>query len=173
MGRALAAASALPFAPALTATASQTTVAGAESVRRSSYFSLSEQEAAFVEAMVAALYPADDLTPDGVVSAVAASIDAQLSSDTVSAVHGQRALFKAGIAAADEASSARLGRPFARLAPADARRFLRDVQCGDVPAEFPLASWYSDVVEPLLKQACFAGSVYEAHGASVFWKLFA
>ena len=66
--------------------------------------------------------------------------------------------------AADSSSrSVRLS--FHELAPS-ASPVLRDIAAGDVDSEFPLACWSSDVVEPLLKQACFSGAVYGVTAAA-------
>jgi gluconate 2-dehydrogenase gamma chain len=171
LGGTLALASALPFAPARAGAAPAAGfAASAAPVRR--YRSLTAAEASFTEAMVNALCPADHLTPDGVTSGLAAAFDAQLAPGVDATVQGQRELFKAGLAAAEQACRARYGLSFDRLPPGDARQFLRDIAAGDVAAEFPLASWSSDVVEPLLKQVCFAGPIYDAHGTRIFWKLF-
>ena len=168
IGGTFALAGALPFTPI-----ASTAVANAVGrVSVAGYRCLAATEAAFVEAMVNALCPADALTPDGVTSGLAAFIDAHLSGEVDAGVHGQRELFRSGMAAADSSSRDRFGLSFHELAPSDARRFLRDIAAGDVDSEFPLACWSSDVVEPLLKQACFSGDVYERHGGRMFWKLF-
>jgi gluconate 2-dehydrogenase gamma chain len=137
----------------------------------SRYLALSDAEAAFTEAMVNALCPADHLTPDGVTSGLAGAIDAHLASGA-DGVPGQRALFTAGIAAAERACAARTGVPLSGLDEADARRFLQDVAAGDLVADFPVTSWWADVVDPLLKQACFSGPVYDEYGSRMFWKMF-
>lgn len=136
------------------------------------YRSLTASEAAFTEAMVIALCPADALTPDGVTSGLAAFIDAHLAGDIDAGAPGQRELFRAGLVAADAACLSRYGVPFATL-PADrARTFLRDLRTGAVPATFPLAAWAAEIVDPLLKQACFSGSIYAQYDGRMFWKLF-
>lgn len=164
LARTLTAAATLPLAPALA------TDAAASATAASRYRSLTDVEAAFTEAMVNALCPADQLTPDGVTSGLAAFIDAHLAGDP--GAPGRPELFKAGLAAADAACARTHGVPFARLSEPDARQFLRAMAAGEVQADFPLASWSSDVVDPMLKQACFSGEIYEAHGSRMFWKLF-
>jgi gluconate 2-dehydrogenase gamma chain len=121
--------------------------------------------------MVNALCPSDNLTPDGVRCGLAVGIEQHLSDVAYPA--GQRAIFAAGLDAADGACHQRLGAPFSRLSPPIARQFLRDVAAGEFVTGFPLASWYAEIVDPLLKQACFSGVVYDSHGSKVFWKLFA
>ena len=172
LGSTLALAGTLPLVaaePVAAAVAPATAaVSGASGSR---YLALTDAEAAFTEAMVNALCPADHLTPDGVTSGLAAAIDAHLASGA-DGVPGQRALFQAGIAAAERACTARAGGPLSRLEPAEARRFLQDVAAGNTVADFPVASWWADVVDPLLKQSCFAGAVYDTYGSTMFWKMF-
>ena len=181
IGGTLAFAGALPFAPVVAAVSPSATngarvpgLPGAPGRPATAvgYKSLTAAEAAFVETMVNALCPADRLTPDGVSSGLAAFVDAHLGGQVDAGVHGQRELFRAGMKAAGEACRDRCGRAFHELDPADARQFLRDIAAGEVPGHFPLASWYSDVVGPVLKHACFSGPVYDAHGSRMFWKLF-
>lgn len=168
LGRTLAAAAVVPLAPArapVSLTAAPLDGGGAAST----YTVLTPSEAAFTEAMVTALCPADALTPDGVTSGLAAFIDAHLASTRV---EGQRALFAHGAAAADAACVAAHGVTFAALPVDKARAFLRDIASGDVAAGFPLAAWRADVVDPLLKQACFSGTIYSNYEGRMFWKLF-
>jgi gluconate 2-dehydrogenase gamma chain len=132
---------------------------------------LTAAELAFIDTMVNAVCPADDLTPDGVTCGLAAGIEQHLVGE--SHPPGRRAMFAAGVDAADEACRLRLGVPFRRLSPHIARQFLRDLAAGDLATDFPLASWFSETVNPLLTQACFSGAVYDSHGSRVFWKLFA
>ena len=173
IGGAITLAGALPFATHAAAMGA----AGADTapgiVAMSGYRSLGASDAAFVEAMVNALCQADALTPDGVTSGLAAFVDAYLAGEVDTAALGHRELFMAGMSAADASCRRRFGRAFHELPAADARQFLRDIRAGRVEAEFPLASWSSDVVEPVLKQACFSGHVYETYEGRMFWKLFA
>lgn len=186
LGRTLAAAAAVPLVPALTSS-TDAAIDGArprspsaapalspavDSAAASTYRSLTASEAAFTEAMVNARCPADALTPDGVTSGLASFIDAHLAGDIDAGAPGQRELFRTGLAAADAACVARHGVAFAALQADHARAFLRDLAAGEVPATFPLASWSADVVDPLLKQACFSGSIYTQYDGRMFWKLF-
>lgn len=171
LGGTLRVAGVLPFASALPATAAAAAASAApDRCPAARYLSLSDNEAAFTEALVNTLCPGDHLTPDGVTSGLADFIDAHFAA--APDAHPRRELFRAGVAAADRACRVRFGMPFDRLAPADARGFLRDIAAGDVAAEFPLAGWSSDVVDPLLKAACFSGPIYDAYGSLMFWKLF-
>ena len=170
LGSTLALAGTLPLVAAEPVAAVALPAVTAPLVPAPRYLSLSSAEAAFTEAMVNALCPADHLTPDGVTSGLASAIDAQLAG--TDGVLGQRELFRAGVAAVDRACAASAGRPLSDLAPPEARRFLQEVAAGQVDADFPIASWWADVVDPLLKQACFSGVVYEAHGSTMFVKMF-
>src|SRR6267378_3907 len=110
------------------------------------YESLSAEEAAFVEAMVNVMCPADNLTP------------AQF--------------FKAGIAATQAVCTRRFGKRFEELAVADADAFLQDVASGKTPnTKVPLAQWFNGLVYPLFAQACFADPIYGGNHGKVFWKL--
>ena len=61
---------------------------------------------------------------------------------------------------------------FARLAESDARVFLADLRAGGVDASVPLAAWSSELVDPLLIEACYSGPVYGTYGSRMFVKLF-
>lgn len=168
LGRTLAAAAVVPLAPALAPVAAVAASSG-DTASGAAYRSLTLAEAGFTESMVNALCPADALTPDGVTSGLAAFIDAHLSG---AAPEAQRELFRHGVAAADAACLARRGASLAELSQADARLFIREMAAGEVLATLPLASWYADVVEPMLRQACFSGPIYEGLDGRMFWKLF-
>src|SRR5262249_37722142 len=116
------------------------------------YLSFGPEEAAFTEAMVNVMCPADGLTPGGVDCGLATYIDRQLAGafgkgnkrsqrgpwGQGKPQHGYQLpltpeqYYKAGIAAADQACRARFGKAFDRLAPADADRFLQELGAGKV-----------------------------------------
>jgi gluconate 2-dehydrogenase gamma chain len=156
------------------------------------YTCLSQDEAAFVETMVNVMCPADDLTPNGVDSGLAAFIDRQLAGDfgrggrRYSRGPWRQGLpqqglqlpltpeqhFKAGIAAANDASVARHGKTFDQLAPAEANAFLESLAAGQVASEsLALATWFNELVYPLFNQACFADPIYGGNVGKVFWKM--
>ena len=172
LGGALALVGAWPLATGAAAATAVAARAATGGVAGSGYRSLTSSEAPLVEAMVNALCPADALTPDGVSSGLAAFVDASLAGMVESDAPGHPGLFRAGLSAADEACRARLGVPFHELSATDGRQFLRDIAAGNVDADFPLQSWASDVVDPLLKRACFSGQVYDRFGSRMFVKLF-
>jgi gluconate 2-dehydrogenase gamma chain len=156
------------------------------------YASLSPDEAAFVEAMVNVMCPADGLTPNGVDCGLATYIDRQLAGPfgkgqgrymrgPWKAGKPQLGLqlpltpeqfFKAGVAAVSDACARKYGKSFGQLASGEADDFLKDIQGGKVTdARVPLASWFNDVVYPLFVQACFADPMYGGNHNKVFWKM--
>jgi gluconate 2-dehydrogenase gamma chain len=156
------------------------------------YQSLSPDEAAFVEALVNVMCPADEYSPNGVDCGLATYMDRQLAGP-----YGkgdgryQRGPFrsgkpqlglqlpltpeqfcKAGIAAANAACARGRGKSFDQLTPLDAEQFLKDVQSGQVLDErVALESWFKEVIYPLFVEACFADPMYGGNRNAVFWKL--
>jgi gluconate 2-dehydrogenase gamma chain len=149
-------------------------------------------EAAFVEALVNVMCPADALTPNGTDCGLAIYIDRQLAGDFGKGgrlyQHGPwlpgkpqqgyqlplkpAEFFKVGIAEARDASQTRFGKPFENLAPADADAFLADLAANKVTgSRVSLADWFSQLVYPLFQQACFADPVYGGNRNKVFWKM--
>jgi gluconate 2-dehydrogenase gamma chain len=156
------------------------------------YESLSPEEAAFVEAMVNVMCPADGLTPNGVDCGLAEYIDRQLAGGFGNGDRLYRSgpwrsgkpqlgyqlpltpaqFFKAGIAGAQTACTRRFGKRFEELASAEADAFLQDVAAGKTPnMKVPLAQWFNGLVYPLFTQACFADPIYGGNHGKVFWKL--
>ena len=130
------------------------------------YISFSQDEAAFVEAMVTIMCPADEFTPNGVDCGLAIYIDRQIAGDFGKGakryLRGPWAPgkpqqgyqlpmtpeqhFKAGIAAANAACQAKYGKPFDQIAPADASAFLSDLCAGKVSdPSLPLESWFNEL----------------------------
>jgi len=164
----------------------------AEAETSSVYQTFSPDEAAFVEAMVNLMCPADALTPNGVDCGLALFIDRQLAGGFGKGErlyrrgpwrHGPAEFgyqlplspedfFKNGLAAADAASRRLHGRNFADLDPATGDRFLQAVAEGQVSDErLPLAEWFNELVYPLFNQACFADPLYGGNKDKVFWKM--
>lgn len=157
----------------------------------SNYSSLTPDEAAFTETMVNVLCPADHLTPNGVTCGLAMFIDRQLDGEFGGRCargaweHGhaqaysqlpltQEQFFKAGIASVNSVCQKRFGVRFSQLAAPVAAELLHDIAAGRVfDSELPLASWFNQLVDPLLVQACFTGLIYDGYFNKVFWKLFA
>jgi gluconate 2-dehydrogenase gamma chain len=156
------------------------------------YASFSPDEAAFVEAMVNVMCPADQYTPNGVDCGLATFIDRQLAGDFGRGAkrylrgpwgvgkpqHGYQLpmtpeqWFKAGLEAANVESVSRRGKTFDRLTPADADAFLTELSTGKLPdTDPPLATWFNELVYPLFQQACFADPMYGGNYDKIFWKM--
>jgi len=188
-----------PLAPALIAASAPTQAAAqpaapapAATPPESGYQSLGPDEAAFVEALVNVMCPADHLSPSGVDCGLAVFIDRQLAGGFG---QGERLymqgpwrkgkpqlgyqlpltpeqFFKAGIAAANAGCKARHGKPFFALAPADADAFLKEIAAGKVTdPRVPLGLWFNELVYPLFTQACFADPIYGGNRDKVFWRM--
>jgi gluconate 2-dehydrogenase gamma chain len=194
-------ASALPFAGGLAAgsATTATTAAHAETTPPpaplsplAGYTCFSPGEAAFVEAMVNVMCPADEFTPSGVDSGLAVYMDRQLSGDFGRGAkrysrgpwfegkpeHGLQLpmtpeqFFKAGIEAADAACIEQQGKAFDQLSAAEGNAFLLDISNGKIAnARVPLATWFNELVYPLFQQACFADPIYGGNVGKVFWKM--
>src|SRR5215467_1368364 len=129
------------------------------------YESLGPDEAAFVEAMVNVMCPADSLTPNGVDCGLAVFIDRQLAAGfgkgerlymrgpwkAGKPQHGYQSpllpeqYFKAGIAAANEVCRNKFGKEFADLSPSDADNLLHDLAANKVEdPRLPLDSWFNE-----------------------------
>ena len=156
------------------------------------YTSLSSEEAAFTEAMVNVMCPADSFTPNGVDCGLAIYIDRQLAGSFGKGAkrylrgpwaqgkpqHGYQLpltpeqYFKAGLARVNQACTLRNGRTFDQLTPSQANAFLTDLSSAKIAdAELDLASWFNELVYPLFEQACFADPIYGGNHDKVFWKL--
>ena len=198
--RVAAATGSIPLAPGLVGSAAIGVVAGpvhsapaTKSLNAdvAGYISLSPEEAAFTEAMVNVMCPADTFTPNGVDCGLAIYIDRQLAGSFGKGAkrylrgpwaqgkpqHGYQLpltpeqYFKAGLASVNRASVLRTGRRFDQLAPAHGNALLTDLSSGKiVDAELDLASWFNDLVYPLFEQACFADPIYGGNRDKVFWK---
>lgn len=156
------------------------------------YQLLGASEAAFVEALVDVMCPADDLTLGGTECGLAIFIDRQLAGAfgkgdrlylqgpwrTGRPEHGYQLpltpeqFFRLGLAAATLACQRRHGRRFEQLAPAEADAFLRAITTGEVTdPRVPLAEWFDELVYPLFVQACFADPIYGGNRDKVFWRM--
>jgi gluconate 2-dehydrogenase gamma chain len=188
--------SAATAAAAATAVAMQSGLASAQGsapvAEPAGYQFFSPDEAAFVEAFVNVMCPADHLTPNGVECGLATFIDRQIAGG-----YGQgenlymqgpwkagkpqfgyqlpltpAQFFKAGIAAANAACRSRFAKDFDALTPGDADLFLRDLAAGKVSdPRVPLAEWFNELAYPLFVQACFADPIYGGNNGKVFWRM--
>jgi gluconate 2-dehydrogenase gamma chain len=154
------------------------------------YFSAGE--AAFVEALVTTLCPADELTPDGVACGLATFMDRQLAGGFG---NGERlymegpwqagkpeqgyqlpfdpaGFFRAGLAATQAACQAANGKKLEELAPAQRDAFLGALAEGKITDNrTALAQWFNELVYPLFEQACFADPLYGGNRDKVFWRM--
>ena len=180
--RAVALTGVVPFAPQLFRAAPSTAAVSAAQaplwVPAPIYRSLNPEAAAFTEAMVNVLCPADRLTPNGVTCGLATFIDRKLAGDFGAQPSSllpltREQFFKKGIAATNRVSRERSGVRFDQLAASDASVLLSDIAAGCVTdVHLPLASWSKELVHPLLVQAAFSGPIYDGYCNRVFWKLF-
>jgi gluconate 2-dehydrogenase gamma chain len=156
------------------------------------YLSFGPDEAAFVEALVNVMCPADQYTANGVDCGLAIFMDRQLAG---AFGKGDRLYLrgpfrqgkpqfgyqlpltpeqyaKAGIAAADEACAQRTGKRFAQLSAAEADAFLLDLAGGKLQhPRIRLDAWFRELMYPLFQQACFADPVYGGNRNKQFWKM--
>ncbi len=156
------------------------------------YQSLSLDEAAFVEAAVNVMCPADHLTPNGVDCGLATFMDRQLAGGFGKGerlyMHGPwrkgkaqfgyqlpltpEQFFKVGVAAANAACKRQFGKNFDALSSADADAFLTQLAADKVTdARVPLGLWFNALVYPLFAQACFADPIYGGNRDKMFWRM--
>ncbi len=170
------------------ATAAQATAPAAAAIP-AGYQSLSLDEAAFVEALVNIMCPADHMTPNGVDCGLAVYMDRQLAGGFGQGerlyMHGPwkkgkpqfgyqlpltpEQFFKVGVAAANAACRKQFNKNFDALAPADADTFLGQLASGKVAdPRVPLGAWFNELVYPLFEQACYADPIYGGNADKVF-----
>ncbi|MEO6246299.1 MAG: gluconate 2-dehydrogenase subunit 3 family protein [Opitutaceae bacterium] len=168
------------------------TPSGAAAAPAPGWLFLGPDEAAFVEALVDAMCPADALTPRGVECGLAIFIDRQLAGgfgrgerlylrgplrpgrpeDGYQLPLTPERFFKIGLLAADSACRRLHGTSFAELSATDADTFLSGLAEGKVEdARLSLAEWFNELVYPLFVQACFADPIYGGNRDKVFWKM--
>ena len=158
----------------------------------SGYQALSLEEAAFTEALVNHMWPADDLTPSGVELGIATFIDRQLAGAfgqgdrlysqgpfrTGKPQHGYQLpltpaeYYKAGLQAASDACRKRYGTTVERLEPAQRESFLLDLASGKA-SEGPvdLAVWFNSLVYPLFERGAFSDPLYGGNRDKLAWKM--
>jgi gluconate 2-dehydrogenase gamma chain len=149
-------------------------------------------EAAFVEAVVATMCPADEMTPDGVACGLATYMDRQLAGGfgTGERLYMQgpwqggkpeqgyqlpfdpAGFFRAGIGAAQAACQVANGKKFEATDSTQRDAFLMALAEGKLTSErIPLGQWFNELVFPLFEQACFADPVYGGNRNKVFWRM--
>jgi len=156
------------------------------------YLSFSPDEAAFVEALVDVMCPADEFTPRGVECGLATFIDRQIAGgfgkgerlyfkgpwrtgrpeDGYQLPLTPEQFFKAGVKAADQACTRQHQRRFSELTVAEADAFLTNLaENRVVDPHLKLADWFNELVYPLFIQACFVDPVYRGNHDKVFWRM--
>jgi gluconate 2-dehydrogenase gamma chain len=155
------------------------------------YVFFGPDEAAFTEALVNLLCPADAYTPNGVDCGLATFFDRELAGP-----FGQgkgrylrgpwrqgppqmglqlpltpAQFFSAGVQAVNAVSMQRHGVGFEQLDAVQADALLHDIEAGKVQAPVPLQDWFNALVYPLFVQGCFADPVYGGNHDKVFWKM--
>ena len=166
--------------------------AAAANSQEAAYQVFGQDEAAFVEALVNVMCPADALTPNGVDCGIATYIDRQLAG-----AFGQGAkrytqgpfkvakpelgyqlpltpaqFFQAGIEATNQHCKQHYGKSFDQLAAADADALLQRLADGQLDDErVALGRWFHELLYPLFVQGCFADPIYGGNRNKVFWKM--
>jgi gluconate 2-dehydrogenase gamma chain len=182
---------ALPFTSALAAGAPAPATAPLPTAQLG-YLCFSQDEAAFVEAMVTVMCPADDLSPNGVDAGLAVYMDRQLAGDFGRGwkrysrgpwLQGKpqqgnqlplspQQWFKAGCEAASAACLAKYGKAIDQLSTDDANTFLIGMSAGKfTDGSLSVQAWFNDLIYPLFVQACFADPIYGGNVGKVFWKM--
>ena len=156
------------------------------------YVFLKPAEAAFVEALVSHMIPADDLTPDGVDLGIAIFIDRALNDGwgkgdrlyaqgpwkTGTPNQGYQLaltpsqLYRAGIAESNAWCRATYGKTFDRLAAKDRETFLQDLSKGRVKFAGGLPSQpFFDVIYQTVMEGMFADPIYGGNRDKASWKM--
>jgi len=156
------------------------------------YSFLNTDEAAFIEAVVDHMIPADELTPKGTDLGINIYIDRSLAGgwgkgdrlylqgpwQTGTPSQGYQLplspaeLYRAGITAANAACVKTYGKAFEKMAPAQREEFLLALRAGKVvfedgpPAGVFFATLYQNVMEGM-----FADPIYGGNRAKAGWKL--
>jgi gluconate 2-dehydrogenase gamma chain len=186
------AATAVGGASAAVATAAAAASGEPASALSDGYQHFSVEEAAFTEAIVDTMCPADQMTASGTACGLATFIDRQLAGSfgnggrsytsgpwqTGKAQQGYqlsldpKSFFGAGVVAAQRACEAATGKKFQDLAPPERDAFLHSLSEGKVADDrVPLMQWFNELLYPLFEQACFADPIYGGNRDKVFWKM--
>ncbi|WP_372056140.1 gluconate 2-dehydrogenase subunit 3 family protein [Tistrella mobilis] len=156
------------------------------------YQSLSLDDAAIVEALVGHMWPADDLSPDGVALGIATFIDRQLAGaygqgDRLylsgpfrqgKPEHGYQLActpeqyFKAGLRQVAEVSAQRYAAPPDRLTTDQLEELLHVIsQAPPQPAAFALNTWFNELFYPLFVRGAFADPIYGGNRGKQAWRM--
>ena len=177
---------------ALPASAQAQGNAAAPPASASGYAFLNPEEAAFVEAMVDHMIPADDLTPSGVDLGINIYIDRSLAgawgkgdrlymqgpwkqgtpSQGYQLPLTPAELYRNGIAAANEHCVKTYGKPFDKVTAAQREDFLRALRDGKVAFENgPPARVFLNTAYQTVMEGMFADPIYGGNRDKAGWKL--
>src|SRR5215471_10197075 len=158
---------------------------------RDGYTYLTVTEAAFVEAFVDVLVPADDLSPSGTDLGLATFIDRQLAGawgkgdrlyqqgPWAQGAPGQgyqlpltpAEFFRAGMAAVNGHCKQEYGKEFDRLAPADKQRVLEGLDKGMLKLDHVSGKQFFDVAYQATMEGMFADPIYGGNKNKAAWKM--
>jgi gluconate 2-dehydrogenase gamma chain len=155
------------------------------------YTFLTAPEAAFIEALVDVIVPADDLTPSGTALGLATFIDRQLAGawgkgDRLyrqgpwkegSPGQGYQLpltpaeFFRAGIDAVNHHCKEVNGKEFDRLAAADKQKVLEDLDKGTLKLDHVSGKQFFDMAYQATMEALFADPIYGGNREKAAWKM--
>jgi gluconate 2-dehydrogenase gamma chain len=155
------------------------------------YTFLNAPEAAFIEAVVNVIVPADELTPSGTALGLATFIDRQLAGawgkgDRLyrqgpwkegSPGQGYQLpltpaeFFRAGIDAVNRHCKEANGREFDRLTDADKQKVLEDLESGKITLDHVSGQQFFEVAYQATMEGLFADPIYGGNREKVAWKM--
>ena len=179
-------AAAVPAPPAPTAQQSKSSVPA-----KDGYTFLTVPEAAFVEALVDVLVPADELTPSGTDLGLATFIDRQLAGawgkgdrlyqqgPWAQGAPGQgyqlpltpAEFFRAGIAAVNRYCKEEYGKEFDRLSPADKQKTLEGLDKSAIALDHLSGKQFFEVAYQAAMEGLFGDPVYSGNKNKAAWKM--
>ena len=165
--------------------------AKASAPARDGYTFLTPPEAAFIEAFVDVLVPADELTPSGTDLGLATFIDRQLAGawgkgdrlyqqgPWAQGAPGQgyqlpltpAEFFRAGIAAVNKHCKDEYGKEFDRLAAADKQRVLENLDKSMINLEHLSGKQFLDVAYQATMEGLFGDPIYGGNKNKAAWKM--
>jgi gluconate 2-dehydrogenase gamma chain len=158
---------------------------------REGYTFLTVPEAAFVEAFVDVLVPADELTPSGTDLGLATFIDRQLAGawgkgdrlyqqgPWVQGTPGQgyqlpltpAEFFRAGIAAVNRHCKEEYGKEFDRLSPADRQKVLEGLDKSAIALDHLSGKQFFEVAYQATMEGLFGDPIYGGNKNKAAWKM--
>ncbi len=133
----------------------------------SSFATLTETEAATLEAIVARLIPADDNGPGALEAGAARYIDRALGG----ALSASLPAYRSGLAAVDRFAETERGGRFAALAPADQDALLAALESDAAPGFRPSASGFFELLRTHTIEGMFSDPAYGGNADFIGWEL--